>query len=434
MSGRAPPGAVLLGGDPADPAITIDGATISYRRLEALTRQVEPGPGPLTVGYGSVVDTLVSILGAVRTGRPVVVAAPGSRPTLGELPDATFLVVVTSGSSDHPRTLARSLSSWTDSFAPLAALAGLTATDRVLLSGPLHSTLYLFAALHTLWLGAQLTDQAQDATAVHCVPMMLAALLDELPDRGVLRTAVVAGSALPASLAVRAAARGIAVLEYYGAAELSFVAARRPPVAFRPFPGVELRETDGLLWARSAYLALGYVGAGQDRPGPLRVDDEGYATVGDLGELGSDGSLRVFGRADAAITTGGATVVAEDVEAVLSNVAGVRAAAAIGLPHPRLGQLLTAVVELDPGTDLASVRASTRSRLTGAGRPRRWLVRRDLPRTPGGKIARARLLAELAAEAVAAAEPAAPPAPAAAAPAPAWAAGSADAGPVPELT
>lgn len=340
----------------------------------------------------------MTVLGAARTGRPVVMCGPGPPPPLGPLPDSTFLVVVTSGSSGHPRALARTLRSWSDSFSSLAELAGLTAADRVLLAGPLHSTLYLFAALHTLWLGAELTDRAAEATAVHCVPMVLAGLLDDPPERGPLRTAVVAGSALAAPLAARAAAHGVSVLEYYGAAELSFVAVRRPPVAFHPFPGVEIRRTGGLIWARSPYLALGYVGAGQERPGPLRVDADGYATVGDAGEIGPDGSLRILGRADAAITTGGATVLAEDVEAVLGNVAGVRAAVAIGLPHPRLGQLLTAVVELETGAELSAVQASTRSRLTGPGRPRRWLVRPELPRTPGGKIARARLLAELAAE------------------------------------
>ena len=331
----------------------------------------------MRVGSGSVTDDLVTLISAAHAGQPVLVA-PKELTVAGLGPELT---VLTSGSAGHPRPVTRTWASWLDSMPALTGVSGLTCGDRVLLTGPLTASLHLFAALHTLRLGAEITDSGAAATAAHAVPTVLDRLLDA---DGVLRRAVVAGAALPAHIAARAAARGVAVLEYYGATELSFVATRRPPAPFRPFPGVEVKAAEGLLWARSPWLASGYVEAGES----LRRDAEGFATVGDRGELGADGSVFVAGRADSAITCGGETVLAQDVEAVLEGLPGVRGAIVVGLGHPRLGEIPAAVLEL-AGTDLDRVRAAARVRLSGAARPRRWRVLARLPRTASGKPDRA---------------------------------------------
>jgi acyl-CoA synthetase (AMP-forming)/AMP-acid ligase II len=236
-----------------------------------------------------------------------------------------------------------------------------------------------------LAIGAELTDRAEQATAMHAVPTALADLLDSLPARAPLRVAVVAGSALPSVVADRAARRAISVVEYYGAAELSFVAVRRYPQPLKPFPGAEVELRDGVLWVRSPYLSLGYP---PGTVGPFRRDGAGFGTVGDLAEFLPGGGLLIRGRGDAAITTGGATVLAEDVEAALAALPGVAAVAVVGLPHARLGQLVTAVVEPIPGNDLAGVRAAARVVLRNQSLPRRWLITDRLPRTPGGKVNR----------------------------------------------
>ena len=126
----------------------------------------------------------------------------------------------------------------------------------------------------------------------------------------------------------------------------------------------------------------------------LRRDDRGFATVGDLAERAGSGGLRVLGRGDAAITTAGATVLAEDVEARLEALPGVAAAAVLGEPHELLGQRLVAVVELAVGARLDDVVAGARRALSPVELPRRWVVR-DVPRTASGKLARAALRDEL---------------------------------------
>ena len=96
----------------------------------------------------------------------------------------------------------------------------------------------------------------------------------------------------------------------------------------------------------------------------------------------------IRGRGDAAITTGGATVLAEDVEAALVTLAGVAAVAVVGVPHPRLGQLRHRGCPADPGRGPGNLRAAARAVLRDQSLPRRWLLTDRLPRTPGGKIAR----------------------------------------------
>jgi len=377
-------GVPWLGGAAGDPAVTIFGRTLTYGRLADRVRAtVLTGDGPVRATDPDPLVTLTRLYAAMLAGRPAIVSDPARAPIrTAELPADTFLVAVTSGSAGKPRAVARTRTSWESSFRPLAELTGLTSTDRVLLTGPLHATLHLFAAVHTLWLGAHLTDERRGATAVHCVPTVLAELLDDgfVPER-----AVVAGASLPETKAARALAEGIDIVEYYGATELSFVAARRAPNRLRPFPGVEVQVRQGVLWARSPYLAAGYVG---DHAGPLRVDADGFATVGDLAGLEPDGGITIRGRADAAINTGGSTVIAEDVETVLLAQPGVVAAAVIGETHPRFGAVVTAVLQLTPDADPTVIKAGARQLLGADSLPRRWLATDALPRTTTGKIAR----------------------------------------------
>ncbi|MFD0475236.1 hypothetical protein ACFQ0B_48585 [Nonomuraea thailandensis] len=122
-------------------------------------------------------------------------------------------------------------------------------------------------------------------------------------------------------------------------------------------------------------------------------------SVGDLAEPYRAGQvLRLRGRGDGAIQTGGATVVPEDVEEVLRKVPGVDDIVVVGLPHPSLGSVVTAVVEAGQAATppRALLEATARGGLDAAQRPRRWFVVPSLPRNPTGKPARALVAARLA--------------------------------------
>jgi acyl-coenzyme A synthetase/AMP-(fatty) acid ligase len=333
------------------------------------------------------VTLVTTVLAALDRGRPVLVGGAQHEADAlhARLPAGTELALLTSGSSGvgaAPRVVARTGASWLASAQPLADVARLDARDRIAVTGPLHVSMHLYAVLHALWLGATASDDVRSATVMHATPTRLTRLLDA---DACPPAAIVAGAAMSAALRARAEARGVRLTEYYGAAELSFVLASGPS-GLAPFPGVEVDLRPGPagdeLWARSPYLALGTVGGGM-----LRRDDAGFATVGDLAERTPSGAVRVLGRGDAAITTAGATVLAEHVEERLCALPGVTAAAVVGEPHELLGQRMVAVVELADGADLEEVVSAAREHLAPAELPRRWFSR-ALPRTDSGKVAR----------------------------------------------
>ncbi|WP_395242804.1 class I adenylate-forming enzyme family protein [Agromyces sp. MMS24-K17] len=367
------------------------------RAVSAARLPAGDGAVPVAVPAGTdPVTAITVVLTCLERGRPVLVGGTDAqaRHLAPALPEGTALALLTSGSTDAsatPRAVARTEASWLASAEPLAELAGVGAGDRVAVTGPLHVSMHLYAALHALWAGATVVDRLDDATVVHATPTRLARLLD---GASVPATAVVAGAVLGDVERRTAEARGIRLVEYYGAAELSFVAVGDGDDLV-PFPGVELdlrpAPTGLEVWARSPYLALGVIGGGM-----LRRDADGFATVGDLAEIRPSGAIRILGRGDAAITTAGCTVIAEDLEARLRGLPGVAAAAVLGEPHDLLGERIVAVVELDGTVDgLAAVITAARASLEPALVPRRWFAA-ALPRTDAGKVARGVLRAAIA--------------------------------------
>lgn len=359
------------------------------------------GPEHLAATLGPIQpDVLVTELPSVRR------VAAAFDPSPAE-PDDDAWAGFTSGSTGRPRAVVRTRRSWVGSYPAVTRLTGLAADDTVLAPGPLASSLYSFAALHTLavgatlvlrgrWPAAALAESARQANVTHLVPHALDVVVSELERRdrraepSRLRTAVVGGAALPARLRERAAAVGVHVVAYYGASELSFVAVDADGSGLRPFPGAEidLRPTNDpklrKVWVRSPWTARGYLAGAT---GPLRRNDNGWTTVGDLAAPGLP--LRLRGRGDGAVVTGGATVVPEDVESVLGTVAGVRGIVVVGTRHQRLGSVVTAVVETGGApVPRSALVAAARAGLAPVQRPRRWLAVDALPRTAGGKPAR----------------------------------------------
>ncbi|MBB5153263.1 class I adenylate-forming enzyme family protein [Saccharopolyspora phatthalungensis] len=331
-------------------------------------------------------------------------AGRGARTASG---DTHFYLPTTSGSSGRPKVLIRSRRSWSRSFAALGL--GLEPRDRVLIPGPLSSSLFLFGALHALHAGADVelldkwsvagaAEASRWATVVHLVPAMLSALLSTLERSPVLRaecglrTVVCGGARVDEALAERLTKvlPGCRLVEYYGSAEHSLIAVRRGG-SLRPVVEVDVRDpVDGVgeLWVRSELAFDGYLSNGTIVPA---ATEDGWSTVGDRAVQHADGSLEVLGRAGSAINTGARIIGAEEIESVLRGAEGVRDVLVSASPHPRFGELVTAVIEIDPlaPPSLREMRASARAALEPAKRPRRWLAVRELPRTASGKPARA---------------------------------------------
>lgn len=297
-----------------------------------------------------------------------------------ELPDGTAWATLTSGSSGAPRIVLRSAESWSDSFAAVGGFLDAGPGDTVALPAPPASSLTLFSLAHSLSGGPRpVLRPTPEADVLHGTPQALRAVLDA-GSHPRLRAALIGGSHLDPALRRRAEAAGIRVSAYYGAAELSFVACDEGE-GLRPFPGVELEIRGEELWVCSPYVASGYAGAS----GPLRRDGA-WATVGDRATW-DDGRLRLLGRADEAILSASATIVPEEVEAVLRSIPGVRDAIVFGLPREPVGALVSALLELE-GDAPVDVRPHAAAQLAPAHRPRRWFAG-QIPRTASGKPARA---------------------------------------------
>ena len=296
-----------------------------------------------------------------------------------------LIALRTSGTTSRPRLVVRTTASWVDSFRHVSELAGIGSSSRVCVPGPLSATMNLFAAVHARYEAVPLVSDPGQATHLHVTPAVLLALLDEGTDL-CERTVVVAGDRLRPGVAARARGAGARVAHYYGAAELSFVAWGSDEDDLRPFPDVAVDIRDGRIWARSPFLSRGYAAGAE---GPFTVDDDGSATVGDRGRL-AGGVLSVTGRGAEAVLTGGATVLVDDVEDALRRVTGTEVVV-IGVPHPRFGAVVAAV--LADAAALPAARRAARSDLSSAQRPRLWFSLPRVPLTAAGKVDRAAVAA-----------------------------------------
>ncbi len=314
-----------------------------------------------------------------------------------ELGADTAWATFTSGSTDRPRVVLRSESSWSSSYAAVTELLGLTPDDVVYAPAPLVSSLSLFAAVHALSEGSDIrvpvghslaASDLADATILHSTPFALGLAVDAI-EAGVphsVRVALIGGDRASHTLRDRARRAGIDVVAYYGAAELSFVAVDLGD-GLRPFPGVDVDVRGGTVWVRSDFIASGYLASDS---GPFEVDAAGWATVGDRATYDSTGALVLGGRADGAILTAAATVIPEDVEHTLRGAPDVRDVAVLGVEHPRMGALVTAVIE-STTPDVRALREFAAAHLSLPQRPRAWYWSAELPRTASGKLDRAAL-------------------------------------------
>jgi steroid-24-oyl-CoA synthetase len=124
---------------------------------------------------------------------------------------------------------------------------------------------------------------------------------------------------------------------------------------------------------------------------------DGWLHSGDLG-LRRDGWVYVVDRAKDVIVRGGENVYCGEVEAALLAQPGVDEAAVVGIPHPRLGEDVAAVVVAAPGAgaDTDALRAALQAVLPSFAVPG-TVVWRDgaLPRTATGKVLKDVLRGEL---------------------------------------
>ena len=207
-----------------------------------------------------------------------------------------------------------------------------------------------------------------------------------------LDAVLLGGGPAPHGVLDAAAAAGIAVVRTYGMSETAGGCVYDGV----PLDGVLVRVAgDGRIVLGGATLAKGY--RNPVHPDPFA--EPGWFRTDDLGVHDEAGVLRVLGRADEAISTGGLTVLPPLVEAALGTHPAVGDCAVFGLADDRLGQRVVAAIVVAEGCSpptLDALRAHVTRTLDATAAPRELHVVDTLPRRGIGKVDRMALVRRFA--------------------------------------
>jgi acyl-CoA synthetase (AMP-forming)/AMP-acid ligase II len=113
-----------------------------------------------------------------------------------------------------------------------------------------------------------------------------------------------------------------------------------------------------------------------------------WVTPGDHALVHADGTVQLLGRGSSCINTGGEKVFPEEVEEALKLHGHVHDAVVVGVPDPRFGQMVVAVVEPEAGSAPSEdeLTEALRDQLAAYKIPRRIVVVDSIGRAPNGKV------------------------------------------------
>ena len=145
----------------------------------------------------------------------------------------------------------------------------------------------------------------------------------------------------------------------------------------------------GEVWAYGPNIVKGY----WNRPAATaETFVDGWLKTGDLASRDAEGFLTMAGRAHDMVIRGGENIYCIEVENILTQHPAVLDAAIVGLPHPVLGEVPGAVVQVRGAVNEDDLRAFAAERLAAFKVPVRVVISNlPLPRNDGGKLAKAQL-------------------------------------------
>jgi acyl-CoA synthetase (AMP-forming)/AMP-acid ligase II len=116
-----------------------------------------------------------------------------------------------------------------------------------------------------------------------------------------------------------------------------------------------------------------------------------YFSAGDMARRDEDGYLYIVDRKDNMIITGGEKAYPSEVESVVASHPGVLDVAVIGVPDPKWGEAVKAVVipkDLDHPPTEEEIIEHCRGKIAGYKRPKSvdFIKPEEMPRTATGKI------------------------------------------------
>jgi malonyl-CoA/methylmalonyl-CoA synthetase len=337
-------------------------------------------------------------------------------------PEALAAIIYTSGTTGRCKGAMLTRGNLASNAAMLASSWRFTGNDVLLHVLPLFHVHGLFAAINTVLASGSgmvlmsrfdataALQHLPDVTVFMGVPTHYTRLLQEAglnrETTARMRLFVSGSAPLLAETHQEFSRRtGHQILERYGMTETlmntsnPYEGARVPGSVGPPLPGVAVRVING---------ETGAVEATPDAIGALEIkgpnvfagywrDEEktrseftpdGWFKTGDLGRIDRNGYVHIVGRVKDLVISGGYNIYPKEVESELDAIPGVAESAVFGVPHPDLGEGVTAAVVLEAGANLseADILGSVRSRMARYKIPKRILLVDELPRNTMGKV------------------------------------------------
>ena len=155
--------------------------------------------------------------------------------------------------------------------------------------------------------------------------------------------------------------------------------------------GVEVAMgTPGEIAIRGPQVMAGYWQRPDETEKVMTAD--GFFRSGDIGVVDARGYFKIVDRKKDMILVSGFNVYPNEVEDVVTQMAGILECAAVGVADAKAGEAVKLViVKKDPSITEAGVRAYCEANLTGYKRPKIVEFRTELPKTNVGKILRREL-------------------------------------------
>lgn len=138
--------------------------------------------------------------------------------------------------------------------------------------------------------------------------------------------------------------------------------------------------------ARRPPFALGYYGDPEKTAATYRrIGDQTYAIPGDMAARDKNGHLKLIGRGNMCINTGGEKVFVEEVEEALKRAPGIDDAMVVGIPDDKWGKTVVALIKPAKGYDESVVKKAIEQDLANYKLPKNLILCDDLPRHASGK-------------------------------------------------